>query len=222
MADHCNYCTLWTNASVVTQTQHCMMPQHTKAPVSKIVNVQKQIEAAGDSKAFLGHSVKQINHLFSYAVWVVVYMISGEPFVCLWPWCAEHHSMIVAPGRDFAAVRSLFTMLYYILSTVFILVTVLYSSCHRHLSVQTLVSSCGFPFGHSQFKLALHFTKRVHRAQYSVMSLKPHDGASPELFSPLAERGSRTSDRLCDSDAAVPFSGVVCYMAFCFINTPRT
>ena len=31
-------------------------------------SVHKQIEAAGDREAFLGHSAKQINHLFSYAV----------------------------------------------------------------------------------------------------------------------------------------------------------
>lgn len=42
--------------------------QQTKSPISKIISVHKQIEAAGDREAFLGHSAKQINHLFSYAV----------------------------------------------------------------------------------------------------------------------------------------------------------
>ena len=90
-----------------------------KSPISKIISVHKQIEAAGDREAFLGHSAKQINHLFSYAVWVAVAVISGEPFVCLWSWCAEHRSMIVAPGRDFAAVRRLFSTAYSIHPTVY-------------------------------------------------------------------------------------------------------
>ncbi len=89
-----------------------------KSPISKIISVHKQIEADGDRKAFLGHSAKQINHLFSYAVWVAVAGISGEPFVCLWSWCAEQRSMIVAPGRDFTAVRCLFSMTYSIHPTV--------------------------------------------------------------------------------------------------------
>lgn len=38
---------------------------------------------------FLGHSAKQMNHLFSAAAWLAVAVNSGEPFVCLWPWCAE-------------------------------------------------------------------------------------------------------------------------------------
>lgn len=83
-----------------------------KSPISKIISVHKQIEAAGDEEAFLGHSAKQINHLFSYAVWVAVAVISGEPFVCLRSWCAEHHSMIVAPGRHSAAASCLFSTAY--------------------------------------------------------------------------------------------------------------
>lgn len=39
-----------------------------KSPISKIISAHKQIETAGDREAFLGHSGKQINHLFSYAV----------------------------------------------------------------------------------------------------------------------------------------------------------
>lgn len=106
-----------------------------KSPISKIISVHKQIEAAGDREAFLGHSAKQINHLFSYAVWVVVAVISGEPFVCLWSWWAEHHSMIVAPGRDSAAVRHLFSMAHSIHSAVYtclLLFSVFF--CYWHLS----------------------------------------------------------------------------------------
>ena len=53
-----------------------------KSPISKIISVHKQIEAAGDREAFPGHSAEQINHLFSYAVWVAVAVISGRA-VCL-------------------------------------------------------------------------------------------------------------------------------------------
>lgn len=90
-----------------------------KSPISKIISVHKQIGEAGDREGFLGHSAKQINHLFSYAVWVAVAVISGEPFVCLWSWCAENYSTIVAPGRDFAAVRCLFSTAYSIHSAVY-------------------------------------------------------------------------------------------------------
>lgn len=37
-------------------------------------------------EVFLGHSAKQINHLFSDAVRVAVAVISDEPFVSLRPW----------------------------------------------------------------------------------------------------------------------------------------
>lgn len=118
-----------------------------KSPISKIISVHKQIEAARDTEVFLGHSAKQINHLFSYAAWVAVAVISGEPFVCLRSWCAEQRSMIVAPGRDFAAVRCLFSTASSTVCTCSLLFSVL-SASGSHFS------SCDFPFGHSQFKLS--------------------------------------------------------------------
>lgn len=43
-------------------------PANRKPHISKIISAYGQIEAAGDTEAFfLGHSAKQINHLFSYA-----------------------------------------------------------------------------------------------------------------------------------------------------------
>lgn len=39
-----------------------------KSPISKIISLHKQIEAAGDGGDFLWPLAKQINHLFSYAL----------------------------------------------------------------------------------------------------------------------------------------------------------
>lgn len=149
-----------------------------KSPISKIISAHKQIEAAGDREAFLGHSAKQINHLFSYAVWVAVAVISGEPFVCLRSWCAEHHSMIVAPGRDSAAARCLFSTAY---------------SIHSALCIPARCFSLFFllllaPFSVKSFLLlwfplwpftvqTLHLTRWVVQAQHSVTSSELHDGA---------------------------------------------
>lgn len=49
--------------------------------MSKIISANKQIAAARVSVAFLGHTAKQINHIFIYAVWVAVAVISGKSFV---------------------------------------------------------------------------------------------------------------------------------------------
>lgn len=146
-----------------------------KSPISKIISVHKQIEAAGDREAFLGHSAKQINHLFSYAVWVAVAGISGEPFVCLWSWCAEHRSMIVAPGRDFTAVRCLFSMTYSIHSTVYTSL-LLFSLLLPPFSEKSFLQP--------QFPLrpfivqTHHLTRWAVQVQYSVTSSELHDGGA--------------------------------------------
>lgn len=51
-------------------------------------------------------------------------VISGEPFVCLRPRCAEHRSMIVAPGRDLTAARRLFITANYSSHCVYLLPSV--------------------------------------------------------------------------------------------------
>lgn len=152
-----------------------------KSRISKIISVHKQIEAAGDREAFLGHSAKQINHLFSYAVWVAVAVISGELFVCLWSWSAEHHSMIVAPGRDFTAVRCLFFFFFsngivYSLNSVYLLT---YYSLFFLLLAPFSVESFLLPwFPLRPFTVqSHHLTRWVVQAQYSVASPELHDRA---------------------------------------------
>lgn len=181
-----------------------------KSPISKIISVQKQIEAAGEREAFLGHSAKQINHLFSYAVWVAVAVISGEPSVCLRSWCAEHHSMIVAPGRDIAAVSCLFSMAHYSFSSVYLLDTIFCSLCYWHRSALSHFLSRDFPSGHSQFRLSSwqnerfrpstalrrqNYMMRRHRLNHMRMTvISLHRQATVE---------AQTSHRLCKWHAEI-------------------